>query len=191
MRQALILVALVSMISGTVLADAAAAQQTLTGQVVDGSGEPLVQVEVALEAHGDGPTRTLTEGFGRFEFVNVSPGIHQIIIELPGYEGVRQTVFGAGWGSTRIVVNRLRTPEETYRPAGDYVIDIGQFLENFPDEAIDHYKKGLKAKKKGQSQSAIQHLEEAVRLAPSFFAARSASVVVSMMRNRNTCSLDT
>ena len=174
MRQASLLVAVVLWMSGTVLADAAVDQRMLTGRVVDGSGKPLPQVGVALETDGALSDRTFTDTLGRFEFSDVAPDTYQIVVETPGYERVRQTLkfHGvAGTGSLRIVVNRLRFLVRRYpRPSGDYVIDVSEFLENFPDEAIDHYRKGLKARKKGKSQSAIHHLEETVRLAPNFFA---------------------
>ena len=172
MRQASLLVAMVLFTCGMVFAAAGIDQQVLTGQVVDGEGQPLERVEVGFEARGS-TVRTLTDVSGRFEFFDVAPGTYQIVIELSGYERVRKTVTfdsTARLSPTRIVVKRLRFLQMRYRPVGDYLIDVGQFLENFPDEAIDRYKKGLKAKKKGKSQSAIQHLLEAIRLAPTFFA---------------------
>ena len=68
----------------------------------DVSGEPLVQVEVALEADG-APDRTFTDALGRFAFSDVAPGTYQIIVEPPGYERVRLTMLFQGVAGIRIV----------------------------------------------------------------------------------------
>ena len=75
-----------------------------------------------------------------------------------------------GFAPTRIILRSLRrrSPEPT---PDSLVIDVSQFVENFPDEATKHYRKGVESSRQGRPEEAIEHLKKAVALAPRFFDA--------------------
>lgn len=70
-------------------APAAAQVGTIVGSVMDAeTGETLPGVTVLL----DGSFRTTTDSGGRFEFLNVSPGEHEITVRFIGHHSERLTV---------------------------------------------------------------------------------------------------
>ena len=87
-----------------------------------------------------------------------------------GYQTLREPLTNAWIGlPTRIVLPRLRSALRLNQSSAPHaVIDVTQFVENFPDEAVKEYKNGLRAKDKGKMDLAIVHLEKAVFLAPDF-----------------------
>ena len=63
-------------------------------------------------------------------------------------------------------------PIERYVTSGRSFIDISQFRENFSREARDAYDRGTHDSRRGKTASAIDHMEQAVLLAPKYYDAR-------------------
>ena len=138
----------------------------LTGEVVDELDEPVPHIEVRLESV---PSRTTsTDAFGRFEFFGVGRGRHRIAVEATGYQ--HATIATDTFTPTRIVLRSFRRSRPDPIPHS-HVIDVSQFLENFPDQATTHYRKGVESSRQGRREEAIEHLKKAVLLAPRFFDA--------------------
>ena len=138
----------------------------LRGKVIDELGQPVAHIEVRFL--GVPPRTTFTDTFGRFEFFGVASGRHRIVVEATGYE--HETVVADGFAPTRIILRSLRRRRPERAPES-HVIDVSQFLENFPDEATKHYRKGVESSRKGRREEAIEHLKKAVALAPRFLDA--------------------
>ena len=143
--------------------------RTLTGQVVDVSGDPVPHIEIRLEGFGSA-RKTETNIFGQFQFFDVTRQGSWLVIEAVGYQAVREPITTVGFSSpTQIVLPRLWHASRFNRSAAAHpVIDVTQMLGNFPGEAVEEYEKGLRAKEKNKTDLAIAHLEKAVFLAPDF-----------------------
>ena len=147
-------------------------ERWLSGQVLTEHGMPLGNVPVTLEEFGF-RFRTVTDVLGRFDFLDVRPGMHEIVINHEGYTPVRRTV-PADDGQRiqmRIRLQPMALPERSYVATGDSTIDVSQFRENFPKEARRAFDRGLRDKNRGKVADAVKHLEEAVRIAPDYYDA--------------------
>lgn len=136
-------------------------------------------------------TTTYTDGAGNFEFRNIQSGQYWVVVNLEGYEEVRQQVevySQMGRVATiSIFLNRMPTPrrELTGLDAADPdVIDVSQMKERFPKKAVQEYEKSLDDRKKGQDAQAMKRLEEATRLAPDFYHAHNNLGVLYQKSNR-------
>ncbi len=93
-RHAALIVTLVSLMT---IPSVAQDQQYrwLSGQVLTEHGSPLGNVPVVLEEFGF-LFRTVTDSSGRFDFLDVRPGMHQVVINHEGFAPVRRTVHAEG-----------------------------------------------------------------------------------------------
>jgi len=69
------------------------AQETssIRGKILDGEqfNEPLIMASISIN---DTPITTRTNFRGNFEFTDITPGSHEIIIQFLGYESIQFTV---------------------------------------------------------------------------------------------------
>ena len=79
MEHAALIVTLVSFMTIPSFADDGQ-DRWLSGQVLTEHGLPLANVPVVLEEFG--LRRTVTDSFGRFDFLDVRPGMHEVVINL-------------------------------------------------------------------------------------------------------------
>jgi Ca-activated chloride channel family protein len=100
-----------------VIGFAAQDRATLTGTVVDASGNPVPGVAVTV----DGPERrsVLTNERGVFAVVGLLPGVYQLQFELAGYRTMTASVrIGAGETSRATYTMRVAALEESVTVAG-------------------------------------------------------------------------
>ena len=170
-EHAALIVTLVSIVTIPSFADDEQ-ERWLSGQVLSEHGMPLGNVPVILEESGF-RFRTVTDALGRFDFLDVRPGLHEVVINHEGYAPVRRSVpVDDEQGiHMRIRLQPMALPERTYVTTGDPTIDVSQFRENFPKEARKAFDRGLRDKNRGKVADAVQHLEEAVRIAPNYYDA--------------------
>src|SRR6185295_8373789 len=57
---------------------------------------------------------------------------------------------------------------------GPAIIDASEYLSAYPKKAVELYKKGLENKKKGKNEQATKFFEQAIEVAPNFYAAHNA-----------------
>jgi len=134
---------------------------------------------------------TYTDASGNFDFRNLAPGAYYVSVTLEGYEPVHQLVeiFNT-FGNSSVTVF-LNKPAVEFRErltgldaADPDVVDISQMKENFPKKAIQNYEKALEERQKGRFESAIKLLEDAIKLAPTFFHARNNLGILYQMLKR-------
>jgi tetratricopeptide (TPR) repeat protein len=142
------------------------------------SKQPEDRIEVVLERNMQRINSVFTDGFGNFEFRSVQPGDYYIVVKLADYEDINQSVsvYAMQQSTTvSIAMNPLFTVVRKRTPgfAGDDpdVVDVSTMLKSYPKRAVQEYEKGLEENKKGATDKAISHFEEAIRIAPDFYHA--------------------
>jgi tetratricopeptide (TPR) repeat protein len=164
----------------------------IRGKIIVGTGrEGDMRIEVRLEKTLlQTINTTYTDGAGNFEFRNLQAGMYNVVVELEGYEPVRQSVELYNQMGVAPVTIFLNKPAEVARKAGGLdgadpdVIDVSQMRERFPKKAIQDYEKALEEKKKGQTDKAIKLLEEAIHIAPTFYHAHNNLGILYHMLKR-------
>ena len=140
----------------------------ITGQVVNEYGRSIGHIEVRLEAF-DRTRKTLTDVSGRFQFAGVPAGRCQLLIDPVGYNEVREPTTAGDYGPILIVLRPIR-PFRSDKPSESSMVSVDQLLT---DEAIRNFNRGIKAGKKGDTESAIEHLTKAVDASPTFYHAHA------------------
>jgi len=138
------------------------------------------RIEVRLErSAGQTALITFTDAAGNFDFRNLSIGTYAVVVDLEGYEPVRQSVEvinSLGASSMTIFLSKPNVIKQrsTGLDADDPdVIDVSQMKENLPKKAVQDYEKAVEEKQKGRLESAVKLLEDAIRVAPNFFHAHN------------------
>jgi tetratricopeptide (TPR) repeat protein len=142
----------------------------VSGQVnLADSSAPAHDVAVRLERFTGGLVDQInSDNRGRFRFTNLQRGYYKVVISAPGFVSVQQDVdltllFKAYLVFTLVNDQPYYVPN-LIGPAG--IIDV-----RVPAEARDEFDRGRAALAKKDQQEAITHLQRAVNLHPSFFAA--------------------
>jgi tetratricopeptide (TPR) repeat protein len=156
-------------------------EYTFRGKIMTGnSRDGDVRIEVRLERTSMQIVQiAYTDSVGNFDFRSLSPGTYWVTVNLEGFEPVRESVeLYPSMASRTLTLFLNRAPVERPRLTGldaadPNVVDISQMKENFPKKATQNFEKALEEKKKGQNEKAIQLLEEAVQLAPTFYHAHN------------------
>jgi tetratricopeptide (TPR) repeat protein len=129
---------------------------------------------------------TITDTAGNFIFDNVEPGTYTIQVEIDGFKRIEQDVNvseGLAGGTATILVAPQRTASATAERAG--IIDVSQYLSGYPKKAVNLFKKAIDSKKKGKDEQATKCLEQAIEIAPDFYAAHNALGTLYREAGRN------
>jgi tetratricopeptide (TPR) repeat protein len=149
--------------------------------IIPNGGASIERIEVKLErAAGQTALVTFTDAAGNFDFRSLTVGTYAVVVDLEGYEPVRQSVevinsFGANsitifLSKPAAVIKNRSTGLDADDPD---VIDVSQMKENLPKKAVQDYERAIEEKQKGRLESAIKLLEEAIHIAPNFFHAHN------------------
>lgn len=131
------------------------------------------QVRLATPMRGE--ISTMTDTNGRFVFRRLAPGNYTIIIDGgDAYENVNEQTniiqAGRSMGSTEqiipILIRLKPKPGESIRPEV-----IRAELANVPKPAVDLYNSALKLAQEGKNKEAIENLNQAVLIHPTFILA--------------------
>ena len=85
---------LVGTILTLLMCSPAAAQQrgSIAGKVLDAGGLPLPGATVSVSEQSTGFTRTVvTADTGAYSVPNLEPGVYTVVVEMPGFAGMKQT----------------------------------------------------------------------------------------------------
>ena len=200
MRKAWLLLPAFLLFHGFVLGQAPGTQQQprrvvdfgIRGKIILGTArEGDARLEVRLEKTSMQTIQTAyTDGAGNFEFRNLQAGLYYVLVEVEGYEPVRQSVeLYNQIGSASITIFLNKPAVISYKASGldaadPAVIDVSQMKERFPKKAVQNYERAIDEKKKGQIDKAIKLLEEAVELAPAFYHAHNNLGILYQMEKR-------
>ena len=130
---------------------------------------------------------TFTDSAGNFTFENVQAGTYTVHVEIEGYERVDQDVtflegFGAGTTANVLVAPKPVNTTDKSRAA---IVDASEFLSAYPRKAVEQFKKGIESRKKGKGDQAMKYFEQAVKIAPKFYAAHNELGIAYKEAGRN------
>jgi Flp pilus assembly protein TadD len=155
---------------------AAAPGRAVSGRLIfESAGVSCSPCRITLIAPTGQPVgMAFADSSGNFTFDNVPPGSYRIYVEIDGYEKIEQQVDlmdgFAGAPATVIISPKRTAPRDSGAPG---TIDASEFLTGYPKKAINLYKKGLDSRKKGKGEEAIKYFEQAIEIAPNFYAAHN------------------
>jgi len=137
------------------------------GQVESGRCDGLIAV---LSARGELDNRTDIGSNGDFQFPDLPAGMYELTVTtLNGDVIYRQQV------SLSSMMNRIsvRLPAQNEEQPGAGTVSARQLLYKVPSKALKEFDKGMAAKKKNDSQAAMEHLIKAAELDPDFMEAHN------------------
>jgi tetratricopeptide (TPR) repeat protein len=116
---------------------------------------------------------TYTDSNGDYLINGLPLDSYVLHIKLDGYKEVRERVdlgnpnYGANIPTINIILSRKDPEKEDTPKAGD-LIDFKTLARRFPKKAVDEFDKAQEEDHKGNTDRAIQRLENAVKIAPDF-----------------------
>jgi tetratricopeptide (TPR) repeat protein len=163
----------------TVASIQAAPARSVKGQLVfETPGVSCNPCRVSLMRSAGQPVGfTVTDSAGNFTFDNVEPGSYMLRIEIDGFEKIDQEfnfIDNLGGGGTATVLVAPRRLSSAATAEGPAIIDASEYLTAYPKKAVELYKKGIDNKKKGKDEQATKFFEQAIEVAPNFYAAHNA-----------------
>jgi tetratricopeptide (TPR) repeat protein len=139
---------------------------------------PDERIEILLERNMQRVQTVFTDSIGNFEFRNLTPGDYYIVVRYEGYEDVNQQVSIFPMSRTNVasvqmnpLVSLVRKTARGFEGDDPDVIDVKQMLKTYPKKAVQEYEKALDESKKGATEKAIGHFEQAIKIAPDFYHA--------------------
>jgi len=140
---------------------------------------PDERIEVNLEQRFQRIQTTFTDSLGQFYFRSLGPGAYIVSIRYSGYEDVNQQVeIYSNMTSTNVAIQMqpvlaLKRTNNAFDGDDPDVVDVKQLGKTYPKKAMQEYEKSLEQNRKGDRTRAIQHLEEAIKIAPDFYHAHN------------------
>jgi len=116
---------------------------------------------------------TLSNAQGNFYFNDLEVGVvYTLHVRVAGFKDTTQVVMVTP-DSPRVSIE-LETTDADRNDAGvGQVIDRSTFLDSYPKLAIDLYERASERNRNQQSTEALRLFEEAIAIAPNFFAAHA------------------
>jgi thioredoxin-like negative regulator of GroEL len=112
-----------------------------------------------------------------FKFTHISKGSYFIHVDIDGYDEVRQRVDVSDvFADTPNLITMLPAPGRgrgVMSRGGKPVIDVSEILDQYPKKAVDLYNKARESRDKGKNGQAIDQLQQATKIAPTFYQAHN------------------
>ena len=99
---------------------------------------------------------------GNFRFTNVPGGLFYVLVNIEGFKEHRQLVEVAGRTFVDVVLQEKESTQAgAVGFAGDPdVVDLATLATRYPEEAVDEYEKSLEDAEEGDTERAIERLEQ-------------------------------
>lgn len=167
----------------------------IIGQVrVARIGAPAESVMIALHARGAIVNTAYTDGEGRYGFYGMAPNLYHLIVNDEKYQPLQVETKLVPAISPLNIVNLILYPTEVVNPApgaipqppasggNPYLVDVSDYSKDFPKQAVDEFRKALKADQRGKTDEAMRGYRKAIQLAPAFYPAHNQLGVAFLAR---------
>jgi tetratricopeptide (TPR) repeat protein len=153
----------------------------IRGQIIIPSVSAFDRIQVVVQ-RSDGPivARIFSDTLGHFEVRNLANGNYDILVDVDGYEPVRQQVgvSSGGYFNAASVNITLREKEKTavVKPDGSHAedtVDITELSRKYPKKAIQDYEKAKAELRNKNEAKALELLLSAIKVAPDFYDAHN------------------
>lgn len=148
-------------------------QSTVTGFVFGPDRNPVQKARVELYDSVNRVKRTETDSSGRFIFISIGVGRFQLRVTSPGSELEEYTdqveISGGAIGGYETVQVEVRM--RLRKAAAISPVTRVVFAQDIPEEAKKDFQTAVAELEKNRSAPAIEALEKAVAVFPSYFAA--------------------
>jgi tetratricopeptide (TPR) repeat protein len=174
---------LLPLISSLTLLASAQESGRIIGQIHVVKGDfPVHQVLVELQLRGATINSSYADNQGRFGFYQLESNPYHVIVNDDDYYPIDEIVnLNLEQSQFAMAQIYLRPREKktddplTKQPAGSnpYIVDPDDYNKRFPKKAVKEYDKGKELEAKGDQDSAIQHYQAALKLAPDYYPAHN------------------
>ena len=164
----------------------------IRGQILIASTRISERIPVTIQ-RSEGPivARIFSDSLGNYEARGLSAGSYEILVNIEGFEEVRQQVVigGNGLFSSATVNIPMREKEKfiIIKPdhgAMDDLVDVTELSRKYPKKAVQDYEKALGELKKSNDAKATELLLSVVKLAPDFYSAHNTLGTLYQRTNR-------
>jgi tetratricopeptide (TPR) repeat protein len=149
--------------------------RTISGKLIFDTGATCERVRVELEVAEMQPIETVyADPTCTFKFLQPGNGNYLIHIDVDGYEEIHQRVEASGVdGDGYSVIQMIPAPGRVSTKAEhtQASVDVSEMMNQYPKKAVNLFNKALDAHKKQKDPEAIEHLQEALKIAPDFYPA--------------------
>src|SRR5262245_26665799 len=165
------------------------ANGVIRGQILIPSVRAAERILVIVQ-RSDGPivARVFSDALGNYEARNLPVGTYEVVVNVEGYEEIRQQVGVGGNTFNVVTVNIPLREKETivvrHQGAADDVVDITELGRKYPRKAVQDYEKAREELRKGNDTKAVELLLSAVKLAPDFYSAHNTLGTLYQKMNR-------
>jgi Tfp pilus assembly protein PilF len=145
-------------------------------------------IQVSLELGAQTLRTVYADIAGGFEFQRLLPGDYYLIVKIPGYEDVRQSVQSAPASlsdpvNIHLVKQTVKVVQVDKSPS---TIDVADLNRDYPKKAVDEFEAAQDENRKGNTAKAAERLEHAVSIAPKFYSAHnSLGIAYQKLRRYN------
>lgn len=145
-------------------------------------GFPPRQILVRLMNRGATISSVYADNQGRFGFYALPAGTYYVTVQEDGYQPVSERIsVNPVFAPTTVVQITLNPRSESATdPVANRVggnnpnlIDLKEYTEKFPKEAVKEYEKGLHENTRGRPDAAAEHFQKAIGVAADFYPAHN------------------
>ncbi len=128
---------------------------------------PVIFLQGATEPF---TTRTVADGGGKFKFKKLLPGMYILIIAVPRVGAIEQTIeVGPSWSDSKGRIEATFHFDREHSKQNENTVSAQQL--SIPNRARKEYSKAQDRLEKHDVPGAVEHLKQAVEMAPHFAAA--------------------
>ena len=159
------------------LPDSAAGIHSISGRVYLPTGQLAGPgIRVKLDGNVNGTRNAVTDGGGAFTFNGLPAADYQLTVDGgTEYETLRQTVviYGTSGGTAGMSRSGQKISLDIHLLPKGSVIDDTKLFPGVPKAAVDNYKAAVKSDQAGNSKKAVEQLNAALAIDPTFTVALS------------------
>ena len=153
----------------------------IVGQLRVNNGDvPPHPILVELQLRGSTNSSVYADDNGRFGFYNLDSNPYHIVINDPAFHQVDELASALDTGLDIMLITLRPRDDVKQGPAfnrvdgsNPYLVDPAYYSRRFPKKAVKEFDRGVQADRERKHDEAIEHYQEAVKIAPAFYMAHN------------------